>query len=485
MNDRLCKFGKKKGRLGVLRMVEKENEKPGADDWQLTRVRLDKRDGFRSPWIEGYCSRQSVSAGESLDIMVSTDPPQEFIVEIFRTGYYGGKGARLMTTLGPFPGKALPMPVPTDRHMMVCEWPPAAVITIPEDWLSGVYLGRLTTVSDAVDYWQSYIIFIVRDDRPADVLFQCSDNTWQAYNRWPNDYSLYTHPKGNLGPWADASFDRPYGKYCQIYENPQSLGSGSWLCFEFPFAYWLERQGYDVTYCSNSDMIEPRLDCKAFLSVGHDEYWDIRQYESVIHMRDHGVSVMFFSGNAVCWVTPFRESKTGVPDRIIHRAGSYGGKNRWAVQREKDHGPFTERGPDEGYLMGARNVIPVNGGGDWTVFQQNHWIFEGTGMNVGDCIRGLVGWEYHGDPPADLAGLEVVAQGTALKSGVERQQWSATLYPGPKGNFVFNAATIFWSQGLSHPPGHMLPWSHWSRPHGPDERVQKMTQNVLQRAINR
>src|SRR5690606_41813726 len=38
---------------------------------------------------------------------------------------------------------------------------------------------------------QSYVVFIVRDNRPADILFQCSDNTWQAYNRWPDRFSLY------------------------------------------------------------------------------------------------------------------------------------------------------------------------------------------------------------------------------------------------------------------------------------------------------
>jgi hypothetical protein len=67
--------------------------------------------------------------------------------------------------------------------------------------------------------------------------------------------------------------------------------------------------------------------------------------------------------------------------------------------------------------------------------------------------------------------------------GTRPQQWTATIYPGPKGNLVFNASTIFWSQGLSSPPGHMLPWSHWSRPHGPDERVQRITANVLKRAL--
>lgn len=469
-----------------------ENAKEGSLDWQLTRVRLDKRDGYRCPWIEGYCSKQSVKAGESLDIFVSTNPVAEFKIEIFRTGYYGGRGARLMTTLGPFLGKTQPTPEPIrgDRHLIECHWEASASLTIPDDWVSGVYLGRLSTLpaKNEQDYWQSYVVFIVRDDRKADFLFQCSDNTWQAYNLWPDKYSVYSHPKGNQGPWADVSFDRPYGKYSQIYENPQSIGSGEWLCFEFPFAYWMEKEGYDVSYCSNLDMIDPARAgagrYKGFLSIGHDEYWDIRQYESALKMRENGVNLMFFTGNAVCWVSPFSASDDGKREnRIIFRGGPYGGDHTYAVNREKQHGPFPHRGPDEGYLMGSRNVEPVNGGGDWVCAMPDHWILEGTGMKKGDSVPGLIGWEYHGDPPADIPGLEVVGEGTAMQGGVNPQQWTATIYPGPKGNFVWNASTIFWCQGLSSPPGHMLPWSHWSRPHGPDARVQRMTKNLLDRAI--
>src|SRR5689334_3421698 len=76
-------------------LIADENAKPGAIDWQLTRVRVDSG-GFRSPWIEGYCSRQSVKAGETIDIMVSTNPARRFHIEIFRMGYYGGRGARLV-----------------------------------------------------------------------------------------------------------------------------------------------------------------------------------------------------------------------------------------------------------------------------------------------------------------------------------------------------------------------------------------------------
>jgi hypothetical protein len=65
---------------------------------------------------------------------------------------------------------------------------------------------------------------------------------------------------------------------------------------------------------------------------------------------------------------------------------------------------------------------------------------------------------------------------------VNPQQWTSTIYPGPKGNFVFNASTIWWCQDLATPPGHWLPWS---RPHGPDDRVQQITHNLLRRAIGK
>jgi hypothetical protein len=93
-----------------MNIIEQENLQQGSTDWQLTRIRLDKNDGYRSPSIEGYCSRQSVKAGESLDIFVSATPASRFQLEIFRTGYYGGCGARLMATLGPFEGKEQPVP---------------------------------------------------------------------------------------------------------------------------------------------------------------------------------------------------------------------------------------------------------------------------------------------------------------------------------------------------------------------------------------
>ena len=41
------------------------------------------------------------------------------------------------------------------------------------------------------------------------------------------------------------SWDRPYGKYCQVVDAPLSQGSGDFLLWEFPLAFWMEQHGYD------------------------------------------------------------------------------------------------------------------------------------------------------------------------------------------------------------------------------------------------
>ena len=469
-------------------LIAAENAREGARDWQLTRVRTGKPGQVRAPDIEGYCSKQSVMAGETLEIMVSTRATARFTIEIFRTGYYGGRGARLMTVVGPLNGKKQPDPLVGKMRLRECRWEPSATLQIPAEWPSGVYLGRLTTIpaNASEPYWQNYVVFIVRDSRRADILLQCSDNTWQAYNQWPDKYSLYTDPRGAVAPDVAVSFDRPYGMYSQIYANPQSLGSGEWLCFEFPLAYWLEQQGFDVTYCSNSDCLDPSqiTRSRTFVSVGHDEYWDLPQYDAVKAAIASGVNVLWLSGNSVCGVSRFSKSADGRPNRIITRVGQFGGMtDAEARTLSKTFGnDFRRAGPDESFIIGARSIVPFNGGGDWVCTNPDHWIFAGTGMKKGEGIPGLVGWEHHG-APARIPGNEVVAEGTTWASGVRPARWTATIFPGPKGNFVFNAATIFWAQGLSSPPGHILPWSHWNRPHGPDSRVQRITENLLRRTV--
>lgn len=479
--------GKALGAAGARdNAVVRENRLAGTDEWQLTYVYPNSGDGSRTKFVEGFCSATSVRAGEKLGIFLSADPAAAVTVDVYRMGFYGGKGGRFVTRLGPFDVAPQPEPEVGPNRLRECRWAKAVKIEIPADWLSGVYLGKL---SNAANRYQSYVVFIVRDDRKADVMFQCSDTTWAAYNKWPGGFSLYDSgdPTDKLGGALNGttrvSFDRPYGKYPQVVDQPLSMGSGEFLCWEFPLAFWLEQHGYDVTYTSNLDThndADGLLRAKVMLSVGHDEYWSLRMFENMKRAVAEGLSVGFLSGNSVCWVTPLVPSSDGRPDRVFHRAGRYG---NLLEAEKKIAGPFDLDGqdlPNENTLMGARTISPFNGSGDWICRKPGHWLFDGTGMKNSEAIPGLVGWEFHGDP-ASIPGLEVVASGQTINGGGEQATFTATVYPGPKNNWVFNASTIFWSMGLSDPPGVIPPHSHYGRPHGPDSRVQRITANFLAR----
>lgn len=232
-----------------------ENQKPGNASWNL------KSGGYKSSSdtnneIKGYADKVSVNKGGTIDFKVTVNPAQNFRIEIYRIGWYQGLGARLMKSVGPISGIKQPG-CPTNSFGTVeCKWSTSYTLNVPDDWVSGAYLVKIINNKG----YSNWINFTLRDDaRNSDILFQNSVNTWQAYNMW-GGRSLYTNPAA-----VKVSFDRPY------------LKSGTRLTsWEIQMIRFLEKNGYDVTYSTDIDThTSPAklLNHKAFLSVGHDEYW--------------------------------------------------------------------------------------------------------------------------------------------------------------------------------------------------------------------
>ena len=474
-------------------LVRQENERPGTSEWMLARTRFDSIQRYRCPFIEGYCSRASLRAGEKMSIFVSTNPPSCFKIDFYRTGYYGGAGARHVGSTGPFEGHVQGEPPSGPNRLRECQWKESAQVTIPSDWLSGVYLGKLTAEESGI---QSYVIFIVRDDRKADYIFKCSDTTWHAYNRWPHWHSMYDTDQTvwNSGPNVEVSLDRPITKYCTILESndgpnttdwhdaPLAVGSAEWLLWEYPVAFWMEAHGYDVTYISSIDAHADSsglLRGKGIFSVGHDEYYTLEMYNNLKAAVDNGVSMAFLSGNSCNGVIQLRPNAAGVPHRRITRIDYFGPRNEETCKRFPGMEKMPYNSPNENLLIGARNSFPITGGADWICSKPGHWLYESTGMKSGDRIPGMIGWEWHGSP-AEIPGLEVVATGKTQNTAGQEGMYTATVYPGPKGNIVFNASTIWWGDGLSQPPGYKRPGVYTS-PRGPDKRVQRMMANIMNR----
>lgn len=453
-------------------LIVRENQKLGTKDWLLTRLEPTRGKGEDAPWerrpaIEGFCSHPSIRAGETLRVYVSTNPASKYSADVFRMGYYGGAGGRHMRTIGPFTGTAQPTPTDEDKQLVQCQWKVGFELEIPRDWVSGVYLGKLKSADTG---YESYFVFIVRDDRKADFLFQCSDTTWQAYNRWPAWRSLYDwkENKWHTSVGAEISFDRPYALYYNKLPAglvPVTNGSGEFLLWEHPLSFWMEKEGYDVTYISNLDThtdAKGLLRAKGFLSVGHDEYWSQEMYEHVTAARDAGVNLAFLSGNSVSGRILFQPSADGRANRVFGRHQS-GGSHYFRNDKE---------------LMGVKSYGV--GATDWTCRAPDHWVFAGTGMKDGDSIPELVGWEYHGPPMRDDPSLVVLARGKTRRYREEtNREYAAVIYTAAKGNFVFNAATCWWNMLLARPPGAVNPPNtDFTRE---DPRVQRITKNLLDR----
>ena len=287
----------------------------------------------------------------------------------------------------------------------------------PERLVERGLSGKLTADREGL---QSYVIFIVRDKRKADFLFQCSDTTWQAYNRWPDHFALYDdgHDSWYWGPGVDVSFNRPYGKYCQILDAPLSTGSGEWFLWEFPMAYWMEAQGFDVTYISNMDTHTDGpglLRANGFISIGHDEDYSIEMFNQLRSAIATGLNAGFLLRQRL--LRPHRSTarleRRAQPHLLARRF--YGPRDEAEVKRFPAMGKLPHTSPNSNLLVGAGN-IRHDRRGRLDCNAPDHWLFAGTGMKLGDGIPGLVGWEWHGQPAA-IPGLKWCAGSDPRRAG--------------------------------------------------------------------
>jgi hypothetical protein len=470
-----------------------ENRRPGTAAWRLTRPALRRE-------IEGYASATSVNRGAPILLYVNTDAPV-YTLEVFRMGWYGGDGARRVFGPIELAGTRQPMPLMDAATGLVdCAWTNPFVLTTlnpddSSDWVSGVYLAKLTASDSGA---QSYIVFALRDDaRRASLLFQQSVTTYQAYNAWGGK-SLYKWGSTARERAAKVSFNRPYAANAQNPAAACGMGAGEFLtnlqphnddykisnaAWEYNMVRWLEREGYDVAYCTNLDVhrrAELLQRYRAWLSVGHDEYWSWEMREHVEAARDAGVHLGFFGANAAYWQVRFEASEVSNDvDRIMVcykksardpiGAGSARATDKWRKA------PIDR--PEESLIGVMYSGDPVDA--DIVVTAPQNWVFAGTGLQAGSRLRGLLGYEVdcmHGAGPASAAVL-AESPWQALNDAQLQGVAHMTCYEAASGAVVFATGSIQWAWGLDDFNAPALRDSRLS------ESAQRITRNVLRRFL--
>jgi hypothetical protein len=441
--------------------VVAENCLPGSppSEWDV--------DGAGDNGIQGFSTDISVNHGQTVGFKVDTDA-SDYRLDIYRMGWYGGDGARLVTTVQP--SATLPQTQPgcvndgTTGLIDCGNWAESASWNVPANAVSGIYFARLVREDGAAG--ASHVPFIVRDDDGrSDLLFQTSDTTWQAYNDYGGNSLYEGGPGTNPNRAFKVSYNRPF--------ITRSVDGGQDWVFnaEYPMVRWLERNGYDVSYFTgvDSDRLGAELlEHTAFLSVGHDEYWSGPQRTNVEAARNAGVHLAFFSGNEVFWKTRWEDNhRTLVSYKETHANTKIDPLPVW-TGTWRDPRPFNpEGGRPENALTGT--IFMVNDGpgttralqvpaaeGQLRLWRSAGLPTSGTATLAADTVG--YEWDEDLDNGARPPGLVRLSATTA--SGVQRlldfgstygpgsATHRLTLYRAPSRALVFGAGTVQWSWGL-------------------------------------
>lgn len=438
-------------------VLENQNQGTPRSEWDITQA---------STSIEGFTTEMSVNLGESVDFKIKTDSTN-YRIEIYRLGYYGGDGARLVDTVE-VSGAPLNQPNPivdaTTGLVDAGNWGVSASWEVADDLVSGVYIAKLVRQDGIVG--ENHIPFIVRDDSSqSDIVFKTSDETWQSYNPWGNN---------NYYGFDDVavSYNRPFTTRTDAANgSPWNFVFGE----ELPAIMWLEANGYDVSYIAGVDTArngETLLDHKIFLSVGHDEYWSQEQRTAVEEARDAGVNLAFWSGNEVYWRSRWENSIDG---------------NNTAYRTLVTYKSTLSTRPDDPVTWtGTWRDDDFNGGQPENALTGTIFMVDSTPLHEIDvpyemsqyriwrntdvanlqpgetwALGPYLGYEWDDDidngfRPAGLVPLSLTVtdvekyvydEGATVAPGTSTH--SLTLYRAESGALVFGAGSVMWSWGLS------------------------------------
>lgn len=414
--------------------------------------------------IQGFATELGVNKGGIVNFKINVPSQEQFMIRIYRLGYYQGLGARLKDSLGPIQGTSQTgTRDDLNTGKIDCEnWSISAHWDIPADAVSGIYIAKMITTSGH----ENHITFIVRDDdRNSPLLYVTADGTWQAYNTWGGRSFYLGEIDGTLGYFDHAvklSYQRPF--------ITRGIPQNYYRIAELPMIRWMERNGYDVSYTTQLDMsrnasinITPEKH-KVLISCGHDEYWSAECRTNWETARNNGVNLCFLSGNEIYWKTRweddmktlvcFKEGNLGehrCDSKCDISTDTWTGLWRTGTPSEYPLYPNIDGGKPENQLsgqiswMGTLGTITVPETFKNLRFWKNTAVAD---LKPGETMRlaeGTLGTEW--DPYTEV--YPYPAQRVLLSATqFSGQTHNLSLYRHSSGALVFGAGTIHWSWGL-------------------------------------
>jgi hypothetical protein len=423
-----------------------ENQKAGSAAWTAALR------AWPESTLAGYALPISLAAGDSLHLFVRAQGAPVSIA-IYRLGWYGGAGARLVAEhrsrpVAPQPACSAATPGPA-----VCDWSETDRFLVDPTWLPGVYTAVIT---DALKRARAFP-FVVRSPHPAAFVVVLPFATYQAYNHWGGT-SLY----GGPGATRPASYASRAHKVSFARPLSESVVADKMITTDYSLVRWLEQSGYDVSYITDFDFDKGRganPQAVAWLFAGHSEYWTWSMWLRAKAARDQGISLGFLGGNDVYWVARFESVSVhglDAPVVVCYREaaldpqGSVPGLATVRFRTAPNNTPENELVGVMSLYRGAMSTSPV----DLVVANGSDPLFAGTGLHTGEHIPRVAGWE--GDRVVDNGktplGIRVLFDSPYVPLGgtAATERIQSTVYRWPaSGALVYASGEPGFAWGLS------------------------------------
>lgn len=343
------------------------------------------------------------------------------------------------------------------------DWAPTWSFVVPPTWDPGFY-----RVVVAGAYALPFVVKPAPGQR-AKIAVLANSNTWTAYNNWSN--SLYDgHPGNSINRYVGMQQPHPNARL-----NLQTPGNGfsPRVDAERYLYKWLDDNGYEFDLYTDLDLHQnPTLlsSYRVLIIQGHSEYWTTEAMDHVEAFLDGGGDLVNLSGNTMWSRVTYNPDFTVMEGRK-HPWGSFASifppGERWHSQDGQVLGGTMRciGRPEHAILGTGYGLLFSNGGfGAYSVEDQDHWVFAGTGLQHaeffgtsslnGNAILGHEIDEVH--PVWSPANLQVLARGANLTPNYRldvsncnvRNFPSATeggdmiYYDHPGGGGVFGAPTV-------------------------------------------
>lgn len=423
--------------------------------------------------LDAYITKLSASPGEQFSLLVNSTSV-DYQYQIVKYG-------KIPTVVFSSPKiVAVKQIIPTvDAWKTNLNWASPQTIVIPAQWKSGIYQIKIQSGIET-----TLVDFRVKEKKPGSssrILMFDNSMTNIAYNFWGGK-SLYDY--NSTGARAHhLSLYRPN----PFQSQPEEL----------EFVCWAEHNNIPLEHASMLDLHQnPDLlnNYNTIIFLGHSEYWSREMRDNYDQFVATGGNALIMGGNTMWWqiriengqLVGYKDNLDPIINTDPSRATLLWLNSIVNLPENKSTGVSFLEG---GYVNSTGFYMAVDGYGGYTVTDQNHWVFTGTGLLNGDVFgqqETIAGYEVDGVDFIWLNGVPVLTGNDGAPSNFKILAYSPAATAGWAGNgtmgvfqfkntpknggTVVNTATIDWADGL---------WNIISNTPIANTHVSQITKNIL------